>query len=354
MARLKQVFRDADEVAHVWAQQTQNFGRTSTHNVYFRGRTIYSYGEHFPLASFLDTPKGRVILINSRTYSTSTSRHQSSARSAVWHSSMDMFRIPLDERDRHGISPADFHNYVHRVLMAEKPEEGYYADIYTKRVQDDHDYLRKHWEKIIADSLERAANKRVKPENREAAANHAKAMVENMRRWCVLWDLDWKLPNLDDQEEFFADIKRRAEEEAERIEAERLERQRKELEALEERRKRDAEEWQLWREGKRRDCPGSWAIGGDKITVYHGEEGDEVVTSRGASVPLDHALRAWPIILMAYKLGRAGKPKGDQGFRMGYYTLDSIAKDGTLEIGCHRIPKGEVLRVARLLGLETP
>ena len=48
---MKTVFK-IDEVAHIWANQTQNEGRTSANNFYFRDRAIYSYGSHFCIAEF--------------------------------------------------------------------------------------------------------------------------------------------------------------------------------------------------------------------------------------------------------------------------------------------------------------
>ena len=49
-------------VAHVWAQQTQAHGRNAGNTFYFEGPTIYSYGEHFPIATFVTTPKGAQVL----------------------------------------------------------------------------------------------------------------------------------------------------------------------------------------------------------------------------------------------------------------------------------------------------
>jgi hypothetical protein len=48
-------------------------------NVFFENGVLYSYGHHFPLAQI--TPRGNVIL-NTRKYSVSTSRHQSLTRRA--------------------------------------------------------------------------------------------------------------------------------------------------------------------------------------------------------------------------------------------------------------------------------
>lgn len=69
--------------AHVWAQQRQTEGRSNNGNFYFHGRTLYSYGGHFPVGIFA-APGGPVFL-NADSYSVSTSKHQSYARRAVSH-----------------------------------------------------------------------------------------------------------------------------------------------------------------------------------------------------------------------------------------------------------------------------
>ena len=64
------------EVAHFWANQVQEEGRAG--NMFFEGDVIYSYGKHFPIATFTTTPSGqKVILFNAASYSISTSQHQS-------------------------------------------------------------------------------------------------------------------------------------------------------------------------------------------------------------------------------------------------------------------------------------
>lgn len=67
-------------VAHVWAQQTQDFGRSSNGNFYFRGRKLYSYGSHY-IAGYI-MPDG-TALINGKSYSISTSGHVSDAGGAT-------------------------------------------------------------------------------------------------------------------------------------------------------------------------------------------------------------------------------------------------------------------------------
>lgn len=78
---VKSVF-DNSMLAHVWAQQTQTFGRSNNGNLYFEGRALYSYGSHYMVALILDSG---VCLINEAKYSVTTSGHRSDARRAIRH-----------------------------------------------------------------------------------------------------------------------------------------------------------------------------------------------------------------------------------------------------------------------------
>ena len=67
-------------VAHVWANGSQNSGRSNNGNFYFEGPTLYSYGSHY-IAGY--RTKAGECLVNTATYSISTSRHTSYAARAV-------------------------------------------------------------------------------------------------------------------------------------------------------------------------------------------------------------------------------------------------------------------------------
>lgn len=79
----KTVFSNA-MVAHVWAQQEQEYGRNGKGTFYFRDATIYSYCDDYPVGNFVDCPDGaRAVLLWSGSYSVTASSHQSLARRAV-------------------------------------------------------------------------------------------------------------------------------------------------------------------------------------------------------------------------------------------------------------------------------
>ena len=76
---MKRVFSSHEEVARVWASQTQEEGRGK--RVFFRGPVIYSHGTHFPIARIISS----TAVFTTKTYSPSTNQHVSHANRAVSH-----------------------------------------------------------------------------------------------------------------------------------------------------------------------------------------------------------------------------------------------------------------------------
>lgn len=84
--RTKHVFTKFPEVAHLWANKVQNNARHSSGNFFFEGAEIYSYGYHFPIAKHVENSKGETaVLVTTRSYSVSTSKHQNVVSNACNH-----------------------------------------------------------------------------------------------------------------------------------------------------------------------------------------------------------------------------------------------------------------------------
>lgn len=66
------------ELAHQWAAQYESEGQGS--NFFFEGPTIYSYGYHFPIATFVNSG---LVLFTTKGYSQTTSIHISHTRNAI-------------------------------------------------------------------------------------------------------------------------------------------------------------------------------------------------------------------------------------------------------------------------------
>jgi hypothetical protein len=80
---MKNIFTNS-ELAHTYANQSQQRGRNSSGSFYFDGKTIYSYGQHFPIANIVRNDKGEeVMLFTYRNYSNTTAKQISIVRSAT-------------------------------------------------------------------------------------------------------------------------------------------------------------------------------------------------------------------------------------------------------------------------------
>lgn len=78
---MKTVFSNS-ELAHTYASQSQNSGRSSS--MFFEGSTIYSYGYHFPIARIMTNEQGQeALLFTTRGYSNTTGKHMSIVSAAT-------------------------------------------------------------------------------------------------------------------------------------------------------------------------------------------------------------------------------------------------------------------------------
>lgn len=77
----------------------------------------------------------------------------------------------------------------------------------------------------------------------------------------------------------------------------------------------------------------------------------ELVTSRGARVPLAHAVRVFGFVRAVRERGEAWERRNGTGPRAGHFTVDSVESDGSFRAGCHYIAWEETERLARELGI---
>jgi hypothetical protein len=90
---MKKVFPNA-MVAHVWAQQKQDEGRSGNGNFSFSGPTIYSYGT--PIANIVTgTRKRKGALLTSQSYSVTTEGKHKNATWRAWHGNGPSFTVPF-------------------------------------------------------------------------------------------------------------------------------------------------------------------------------------------------------------------------------------------------------------------
>lgn len=329
-------------VAHVWAQRTHDQGRSHNGNFYFYGATIYSYGTHFPIATFVERPrKGTCILFTTNTYGSTTSQHMGMVRQALDSSVVvfDVARVPDRSDLRHEEHVLNFATYrrrqedlllkaAHARLYTEShlraaeamtAEGNAYADWFglrQKRIEmpDDLEGLREAARIRVARARVKAARKEKKD-----AARHKSTSLAHIARWRV--GDEWQMLYGTDQYVTDADRAERA----------------------------------VWVEAE----TAKWLNGdvdrlpGDVKGVRLRRKGDRVQSSMRAECPVAHARLAFAAVARCI---RTGTPfvNGDTGeVKLGHFKVSRIDADGTLHAGCHHINPAEITRFATSQGWVT-
>ena len=173
------------QVAHVWAQQNQSVGRSGNGQFYFEGATIFSYGGHFPIASFTGKsvqPAGsrfikRVVLYTAAEYSVTTSRHKSYVWRAL-HGLETALRVTVPDlrswRDMPAHHKAVLNLYVERIgryeadgelvaAASERETWAAYAKAFGVKLR-----LPKDCARVVADRKAKEARERVADKIAEA------------------------------------------------------------------------------------------------------------------------------------------------------------------------------------------
>jgi len=329
------------EIPHKWAHQTQEAARNAQGNLYFKGPTIYSYRDSWPLARIYckrgvpDIKSGNLgtlVLTNSDRASVTTSRHQRQVNQAVRH--LPSIAVPFVEGTYGGKMDKNAHSQN------------------LKYLQDAMSHLHKEADRAMTES---AVTWR---------ADAAAQMHKDMADYLMFFGIRRKLPALLS----FAAHHERARRiehpdpaslgKRERDRAKRQERLRERDEYMQEQRAA-LDRGAFYRIGAVRS---DWRLFG-AFNTAHGYadmrrgavmlrvNGDEIETSLGASIPLSHAPRIWGVV---QKVIARGEPYQHNGHseHAGDFRIDRIDVDGTLTAGCHTIKYSELRAMARALGLS--
>lgn len=312
---MKKVFSSSAQCIHVFAQQSQDEGHAG--NVFFEGKTLYSYGRHFAIASFIDK---KTVLFNKSTYSSTTSGHQSAARSALSQ---------------------------YNILYCYDPSERFtIGNVWA--------FLR-----IIDNAVYEMITRKLRPAGIARELGNIQTAHQELQKYCNAFgeDMDKRiegsLNSMPNAAIYFAHPQRFAtgyavilSEAKAKSDAERLEYFTNGFVKVEKLYKRYI---QLWRDNaetpvlaKARDKYSAIAPmkfrdeTAKRIAKKYGEAlrilGDEVITSLGARVSLKEAK-------LLYRAFTAGKPI--HGAKIGYFTVLSADSD-RIVIGCHTIVKAEI------------
>lgn len=313
---MKTVFTNR-EIPHLWAHATQAHARGNS--LRFEGDTLFSYST--PIAKIYRNKRGAFALLSECNYSATTSKHISYARGA----------IPPEMKAAFVPSYAFGHYYGGRYRGESDARKAHAANF---------DYLVGQLARIA----ERAG--RVKTEDAvtrecERAAEYHKGLADYM----IFFGVRRKMPPMPS---FAAAFER-----ARGLEHPDPVRDAKRFKAAEARKAAVQRAIDgaapYWREY------GTWpklprhARSVTCATLLR-VQGEEIVTSMGARVPLAAAPMVWNLVQRAIAAG--GFSKGLRTVMLGDYPLDSVDADGTLRAGCHVIPFAELELLARKLGLE--
>ena len=279
---MRTVLRNHDEVCHVWAQQRQSEGRAG--NIFFEGKSIYSYGRHFEAARFVDS---ETVLINSDRYSVSTAQHLSLIRQAIRHK--QVFTVPTMTDHRANI-----------VYLIEQARDHFDK---AKRARKRAEWEMECGREVVADTR----------------AYITKFQVQVPDSHVEVWQALHTDTYLNSEVQAALLAKARAAQAAER-EATKQARLQREAE--------QAAQLEKWIAGEL-----EWGrFSAMRLRV----KDDEVQTTHGAAVP----------VIEARKLYRAMKAGVNiEGQQVGYYRVTRVT-ESELVIGCHNIPLSEVERIA--------
>lgn len=346
--RARHVF-PTDEIAHLWAHKVQADARNSQGNFYFEGDTIYSYRSHFPIARHVANKRGkRAILFTTRSYSVTTGGHISAVRQAI-PSGITVFDVDnihdysaFAHRDNLRAFASDAKSNVQKSTRCRK--QGTYTLDAAFRLRDSaREYCKFFGIKFSANDWrflpkgKRLAELRAMLAEREARAK----VLDNAKR-----------------------ARDRAEWEARSV------REKAEADAwndsgvCQHEPRHDAHQWGHKDACKRLHEDEEWMTkSGEIIVAWQAGDTDarlrntwdlptylrimdgELETSRGARIPMAHAVRGLKFVRMVVSRGEDWQRNGHT-FHLGHYSLDRVEACGTVHAGCHVIEYREIQRIA--------
>jgi hypothetical protein len=301
---------DNRSLAHNWANQVKPHGKGS--NFFYEGIHLYSYGHHFEAGRIVKTEKGNtIVLINGENYSPSTQRHLSYAWQASNH--MEQFAFPL-------------HNSSYSIIVRDELTK----DDFTRA------FIR--FGNIVIESSKKAQR------SRKYGDLHLKDAVKAMDDWNMLKFYFPKLTKGIKRLTLPSDLQIKKLNDKDKAE------RKAELLRKKERIKREENAWLNYETNyvsrvakcllRQRQVKTIQEAGFAPQTRLI----DEVETSHGARVPLDHAR----VFYKAITRFKANPKACDERFKVGNFRLDRLSNNGA-HIGCHFIEWSEMERFAKTM-----
>ncbi len=351
---MKHTFGSQSECAHVFAQQVpeQEYGNAG--NFSFRENVAYSYG-HYAITQIVNVKK-KQALVQSNTYSSSTSQHIGACRSALSHydiiyvptvdgrlyqhkENIVFFMCEYDKALEKGKRSLKYNNYTEAKQALEQSKKycSWFPGI-KKTLSTEHvNFVNRTFQKINTLIAEKTAE----IYNREERLNSPKHIAKR---------------NTDTEKRY----------------GKQVEKLRKLIAESKENCKLQIEKWKKGEENNAyypipiRDFPlavlkavglveeyryrkpyGNIDLNNDIAYLRLNADRTRIETSKHAQVLVEHAVKLWPVIERSYR-EQAEYP--GNGFKIDYYTVTKIDK-GNLIIGCHNIPYSEIESIAKQLHL---
>lgn len=290
---MKKVFSSIDEALHIYANHPEREGRCSS--ISFIDGVLFSYNT--AIAEHAYNEQGQeAFIVNLTSYSMTTSRQQSKLAYALNHKQKLYIRF-LGFNTR-GLAP--------------------------KRL--DNKALIDRYENEAASLLAKAGRARLKADQYRADAfNLLKELTEYFAFFGIKYD--GLMRDLSELEALAIEQDNKARELAKIRKAEKI--------------KEQAEALEKWRNGEN-------IYNHFEVTALRIKD-DEIQTTRGARIPVEHAIKAWPLLKRIHDSGIDYYANG-HSIHLGHYTVTSLQNE-TLTVGCHKIPYSEVLNIASQLQL---
>jgi hypothetical protein len=285
---MKTKYSSNSELVHIWANNSEPDVNKSANSVSCQFDRLFSY------STCIAEIVGNTVILNTCSYSNTTSKHQSYAKSAVRH--FDTIRLP-------------FCGYNHLTLVLGQDSFNRIAEVCLRDVG--------HY--LVKASRARKQSDLYKAE--------ALDIVENLNKYASLLGLEFSAPDLSEHEAAALRADKVQKEQAKIHKAEKI--------------KQQAEDLIRWQAGE--DVRAYFEYTALRI------KGDQIQTSKGANIPVADALKLWPLLLRVKQSGKTMEA-GLHQINLGAYRFNSF--DGkTLIVGCHSIAWDQLALMAEQLNL---
>lgn len=294
---MKTTFSNNSEVCHIWANRIQKEGKAN--NIFFKDDVIYSYGNHFELAKFIEFEGKPYLFVNTYSYSVSTAKHQ---------------------------------NHVRRSLNRNLFDEVFYFDFKKSSYWHSYNFeLTQNDLTLIITSLIKEAkglfNQQIRANSNthfnQEATNKIQLAFKLFNTFASIFENKEHINNLFDDIEL-KDLELKASAKVKLID---------ELRPLKEARKQELLATKEARETERQQkVLDKWLNGSINTTLYNLPvylriKGDVIQTSHGAIVPLKEAIEAFKNINKGINI---------IGTNIGVYEVNEV-NEVFIKIGCHKI-----------------